>query len=331
VEHYVSQQKNQLLDSLENQVRFSRLVAVIVGDRGVGKSFLLLALQTRLEQEVLIARVDASLAMTEDQLKKTISLQLGLSWQDSDTPLEQQIKTNLDQKVLIAIDNAHRLSSSCQNYVLELNQNQLEFSESVIFILLAGSNSLPSMISETETHAQHQDMCVVFQVEPILQNETRPLIAALGHSNIATLDGLYDEKKLNYFWQLSKGNPAELNYHVSRWVAEQSPTKAVELTQETPSSYGRSFLYVIIATVLMTVLIYQKEINEIITVTDPSESYADKKSPADSKIEILRQPSDPAILVNKKKKIEDAAPEITKELTSVKICQYEKIPKRNTR
>jgi len=254
VEHYVSQQKKQLLDSLENQVRFSRLVAVIVGDRGVGKSFLLMELQARLEQEVLIARVDASLAMAEDQLKKTISLQLGLSWQDSDTPLEQQIKNNLSQKVLIAIDNAHRLSSSCQNYVLELNQNQLGFSESVIFILLAGDNSLPSMISETETHAQHQDMCVVFQVEPILENETQPLIAAFGHSATTALDGLYDEKKIRYFWQLSKGNPAELNYHVSRWVAEHSPAQSIELTQETSSSYGRSILYVIIAITLMVVL-----------------------------------------------------------------------------
>jgi len=289
VEHYISQKKNQLLDSLENQVRFSQLVAIVVGDKGVGKSFLLMELQSRLEQEVLTARVDASLAMTEDQLEKTISLQLGLSWQDSEIPLEQRIKNDLGQKVLIAVDDAHRLSSSCLNFILTLNQKQLEFRESVIFILLAGDNSLPALIKETDTYSQHQDMCVVFPVEPVEKSETQALIAAMDPDPLISAKGLYEQKKLDYFWQLSKGNPAELNYHVSRWIAEQSSSQPSEILQEEPVSYLRSFSYLLVAITLMSVLVFQEEINHFISISNAVTQNEETKANADNKIEILRQ------------------------------------------
>ena len=292
MEHYISQQKNQLLDSLENQVRFSQLVAIVVGDKGVGKSFLLMELQSRLEQEVLTARVDASLAMTEEQLEKTISLQLGLSWQDSETPLEQRIKNDLGQKVLIAIDDAHRLSSSCLNFILMLNQNQLEFRESVIFILLAGDNSLPALIKQTDTYSLHQDMCVVFQVEPVERNETQPLIAAMDPDPLISVQGLYKQKKLDYFWQLSKGNPAELNYHVSRWIAEHSSPQPSEILAEQPTSYLRSFLYLLVAITLMSVLIFQDELNQFISSSNSSQENGVSIAGTDKKIEILRETHD---------------------------------------
>jgi len=271
VDIFISQQKNQLLDSLENQVRFSQLVAVIIGEKGIGKSFLLECLQKRLEDEVLIARVDASLAMSEDQLDKTISLQLGLSWQESDTPIEQRIKNDLSQKVLIAVDNAHLMSNSCLNFILQLNQNQLEFQESVLFVILAGESTLPKMINQTETFGHHQEMCVVFQIEPVVLSETQPLMEAFGHHNIDVIDGLYDEKKIDYFWQLSKGNPAELNYHLSRWLTENSPTKVVEVVQQESGSFFKSMLYVSIAVGLMAVLFFQEDINRWISTEQSSE------------------------------------------------------------
>ena len=292
MEHYISQQKSQLLDSLENQVRFSQLVAVVVGDKGVGKSFLLMELQSRLEEEVLVARVDASLAMTEDQLEKTISLQLGLSWQDSEVRLEQRIKNDLTQKVLITIDDAHQLSNSCLNFILMLNQNQLEFRESVIFILLAGDNSLPALIKITDTYSLHQDMCVVFRVEPIEQNETQALIGEMDPDPIISAKGLYEEKKLDYFWQLSKGNPAELNYHVSRWLAEQSSSEPDEILTDEPVSYFRSFLYFLAAIVLMSVLIFQDEINQLISSSNSTSQNQKLKAGKDTELETLRPESD---------------------------------------
>lgn len=258
---YISQQKIQLLDSLENQVYFSKLVAVLVGDKGIGKTFFLEQLLSRLNSNITIANIDASLSMSEDQLDKTISLQLGLSWQKTDTSLNNRINNDIDQKVLVIIDDAHLLSSHCLNYVLKLNQDQSDKAESNLFIILAGDNRLPNMLSRTDVFSVHQDMCVVFQIECIEQNEILHLIAHFSQASSDSIEGLYSTKKLINFWKLSKGNPAELNYHLFKELDEYSPIKLVDVKNNEPTSYFKSILYVLIAVVLLSVLIFQKEIN----------------------------------------------------------------------
>lgn len=278
METYISQQKKQLLDSLENQVRFSQLVAVIVGEIGIGKTFLIQQLQQRLEDEISIASIDASLAMTEDQLEKTISLQLGLHWQESEVSLEQQVQNDLQQKVLISIDDAQLLSASCLDFILQLNQKQLQLQESVLFILLSGDISLPSLINETSTFKQHQEMCVVFQIEPIQQHETKAMVTDLCQHRSEWLDDLYEDKKLIYFWQLSNGNPAELNYHLSRWLEENSKSEIVEIKTDEKTSYVRSVFYVVIAGALVATLFYQSDINHWIASGNEGDHVIDKKS-----------------------------------------------------
>lgn len=265
VELYISQQKSQLLDSLETQVRFSQLVALIVGEKGIGKSFLLEQLQNRLKNEIAVASVDASLAMSEDQLDKTISLQLGLSWQESELDISQRINDAHSQKVLICIDDAHLLSQNCIEFILKLNQSQLNESESKLFILLVGDKNLPRIISKTKTFTQHPDMCVVFEIEPIQKSETSQVIESLSHSNSDTLKGLKDNAKLDYFWQLSKGNPAELNYHVSRWLDDHSPTQVVEIKSQNQGTYVKASIYALLVIGLVSMLVYQDDINQWIT------------------------------------------------------------------
>jgi len=290
VEAYVSQQKNQLLDSLENQVRFSQLVAVVTGDKGIGKSFLVEQLQKRVESDVLVAAIDASLAMNQEQLAQSISLQLGLSWQEAPADLELRIQQELSQKVLIAIDDAHLLSASCLEYLLQLNQNQLKLDESVLFVLLAGDISLPGIISELKIFEEHQDMCVVFQINPIRQHETQAMLADFSHDDLVLIDELSDEKKLNYFWQLSKGNPAELQYHLNRWLEENSSTEIVEVSSAEKTSYLKSAMYVVIAVVLLTALIFQDNINSWVGTNDkqPPVEIVNEKSEI-SKSEVLNE------------------------------------------
>lgn len=270
METYISQQKNQLLDSLENQVRFSQLVAVVVGAKGIGKSFLIEELHRRLENDVLHAKIDAGLAMSEDQLEKTISLQLGLNWQNSEVDLQRRIQNELTTKVLITIDDAHLLSNSCLDFILQLNQNQLQLQESILFILLAGDPDLPGLIKQTAIFSQHLEMCVVFQIEPILQNETKTMVAEFGHLSDPQLDKLYDAKKLDYFWQLSKGNPAELFYHLSRWIEENSPTEIVKVKTSEKTTYLKGMLYGSIVIVLIITLFFQQQINQWITQKETS-------------------------------------------------------------
>jgi len=273
MENYISLQKSQLLDSLENQVRFSQLVAVLVGEKGIGKSYTLEQLQKRLDDEICIAHIDASMEIQEDQLQKVICLQLGLPSEltnnieqsDNVQHIEKSIRTHLRKKALISIDNAHLLSNESLDNLLQLNQSQINHQESVLFLLLAGDESLPKNISFTNTFKNHQEMCVVFQLEAIEKSEVGSLVAAISNLSLEEVEERYGAKQLEYFWQLSKGIPAEVEYQVSRWKSETSE-EAINIDEivEENTSYWRGIIYLVLGILFVSILFYQDEINQLI-------------------------------------------------------------------
>ncbi|MGB0494767.1 MAG: AAA family ATPase [Kangiellaceae bacterium] len=281
MENYISLQKSQLLDSLENQVRFSQLVAVLVGEKGIGKSFTLDQLQERLANEVHIAQIDAAMEIEETQLQKVICLQLGLPSgpQDNFEYIEQSIRTNLRKKALISIDNAHLLSNKSLNSLLGLNQNQINHQESVLFLLLSGDESLPKNISFTNTFKKHQEMCVVFQLEAIEKSEVAPMVSSLSHLSLDEVEEAYGTKQLDYFWQLSKGIPAELEYQVSRWQSDLVEEKVdLQQTEVAETSYWKSLVYLVLGVTFASILFYQDEINQLITPDEISDHKVDSES-----------------------------------------------------
>lgn len=288
MENYISLQKSQLLDSLENQVRFSQLVAVLVGEKGIGKTYTLEQLQKRLGDEICVAHIDASIEIQDEQLQKVICLQLGLPSDQFDSleHIEKSIRTHLRKKALICIDNAHLLANESLNSLLKLNQSQISHQESVLFLLLAGDESLPKNISFTSTFKSHQEMCVVFQLEAIEKSEVASLVATISRLKIEEVDETYGAKQLEYFWQLSKGIPAELEYQVSRWQSEvpevQSNLDEVVLEN---TSYWRAIVYLALGIVFVSILFYQDEINQLITPEQKEEISInnDVKNQLDSK------------------------------------------------
>jgi len=287
MENYISLQKSQLLDSLENQVRFSQLVAVLVGEKGIGKSYTLEQLHQRLSDEICIAHIDASLDIQEDQLQKVICLQLGLPSQqlDSVEHIEKSIRNNLRKKALISIDNAHLLSNDSLNSLLQLNQSQINHQESVLFLLLAGDESLPKNISFTNTFKQHQEMCVVFQLEAIEKSEVSSLVAAISQLNIDEIEGTFGSKQLDYFWQLSKGIPAELEYQVSRWQSGLPKEQAnAEAIPQEKTSYWKAIVYLALGVIFVSILFYQDEINKIISPDSNTSESSAILTPAQDKL-----------------------------------------------
>ena len=148
---YVSLHKCQLLDSLENQVLFADLTSVIVGHKGYGKSFLLEQLHKRLDGQVYVSQIQADSVMTPAQLEKSISLQLGLSWQASEQSLVEKINSTLEQRILLTVDDAHLLSLYCLDFLLGL-VNKLNEQQNLIYIVLAGESNLAKKLNATPAH-----------------------------------------------------------------------------------------------------------------------------------------------------------------------------------
>jgi len=269
---YISLHKSQLLDSLENQVLYADLASVILGEDGIGKSFFIGQLHARLAGSVYSVQIEADPQMTLAQFEKTICLQLGLSWQDSAGGLIEKIESDLDQRVLVTIDSAQRLSHSMLEFLVSLVLQQFSSRKTSVYFVFVGQAALAEKIAETAALKENPQICVVFELKPFEVHECKNLIAYFQSLDLGTTEALYDEQKQKYFWQLSHGVPGELQKQLERWL--EATRKKEPVTPKNPAKrqYWLATIYASLAAILISALIYQKEINQLIT---PSSSTTD--------------------------------------------------------
>jgi len=262
---YISLHKNQLLDSLENQVLYADLASVILGDDGIGKSFFIEQLHARLAGSVYSVQIDADPQMTLAQFEKTICLQLGLSWQASAGGLIEKIESDLDQRVLVTIDSAQRLSHSMLEFLVSLVLQQFSSRKTSVYFVFVGQASLAEKIAETAALKENPQICVVFELKPFEVHECKNLIAHFQSLDLGTAEALYDEQKQKYFWQLSHGVPGELQKQLERWLEATREKEPVTPKNPAKRQYWLAAIYASLAAILISALIYQKEINQLIT------------------------------------------------------------------
>jgi type II secretory pathway predicted ATPase ExeA/septal ring-binding cell division protein DamX len=288
---YVSIHKSQLLDSLENQVLYADLTSVIIGSKGFGKSFLLKELHSRLDGQVYISQIEADSVMTPAQLDKSISLQLGLSWQENGQSLLDKISESLEQRILLTVDDAHLLSLYCLDYLLGL-MSQLNEQQNLFFIVLAGEATLAKKLNATPKLKSNPNLCVVFELQPFEESETKLLISDFNATTENKIDKLFDTQKISYFWQLSHGNPAELSDLLMRWKLEtNSQLSSEQLDNENQRPKRQiilSVVYSIFALILVFALIYQDDINKAL---EPDIAKELKPDRANSKLKLRSKSS----------------------------------------
>ncbi|MCW8879733.1 MAG: AAA family ATPase [Kangiellaceae bacterium] len=277
---YISSHKSQLIDSLENQILYADLACVVVGEKGIGKSFLLDKIRERVRSEVFVSEIQATPNLTPLQLEQSICLQLGLGWQDKSSSLLRKIESELARRVLLTIDDAHLLSLDCLQYLMENAARQLLSKKTNMFILLTGEANIASKLSETSILKENPNICALFELLPIDESETKYLVADFQAVDVGSVEALYESQKLNYFWQLSKGIPGDLAHHVERWVSQDENKAPTQSESAKPfTSYFVSLGYGTIAGLLILALIYQDEINRAINPSDKLQVTEEQKAP----------------------------------------------------
>jgi len=322
---YVSLHKSQLLDSLENQVLYADLTSIIVGRKGIGKSFFLNQLLLRLDGQVYVSQIEATSVLTPTQLEKSISLQLGLSWQETDKSLLEQISTNLSQRILLIIDDAHLLSLDCLESLLSLVNLSETNNQNPVYLVLAGESNLANKLNETLALSQNPNLCVVFELQPVEVSETKNLFADFQSLQVDKIETLYDEQKLNNFWQLSHVIPGDLEFQLNRWLKEikinnEVKIKEIDRLDDTAHSlpkkqYLLAVGYILLACILVLALIYQDEINGVIT---PNEEFSIKTPDSSDYLESQESKVNTTSQVNSNELLNDKDEFITG-LTSSKV------------
>ncbi len=261
---YTTSHKLQLIDSIENQILYANIVCVLIGEEGQGKSYLLEKIKRKVNADVFISEVTAEQNLTPEQIEKTVCLQLGLSWQQSDKTLAEKISQNSERRTLLTVDDAHLLSKESLNYLLQNIQEQLESGQNHLFLLLTGEASLASKLNNTNTLNLNPNLCALFELNNFAEEETINLLADFQNSNTETIGTIFDEQKISYFYQLSTGNPGKLEYQASRWMNEAGEPKTHQKSAENKHQYFSAIGYGVIAVLLVLALIYQDKINQLI-------------------------------------------------------------------
>lgn len=262
---YVTLNKSQLLDSLENQVFYANLVSVIIGASGLGKTFVIDQLIERVsKQQLTIINIDASANLTQFQLSAKIKSQLSDNPDSLQEHFTQQAKSENSQRVLLILDNAHLMPEQHLDFLLSLARIQQAEQKSPLYLLLAGEPSLAATLNETTTLKQHPQTCVVFELDKFTEDESKHLIADFLSLDVASVEANYDEQKLNFFWQLSKGNPGKLKKQIQRWVDETAFNQQGDVKTNKRKQYLLAVVYSSIALVLILVLVFEQEVNQAI-------------------------------------------------------------------
>ncbi len=260
---YITSHKQQLLDSIENQVLYANIGCVLVGSEGIGKSFTLEQIRSRVRSEVFTSEIIAEPVMTQAQIEKTMCLQLGLSWQDSDSNITQKISENSERRTLLTIDDAHLLSPACLEFIVSLINEQVSKKDCTLFVILAGDVSLAKNLNETPSLRANPNLCALFELEPFDKQETTSLVADFQNTDEATVEAIYDKQKLEYFWQLSDGIPGKLEYQIRRWLEQEDSSDGS--SPRSNFGYLSAVGYGVVAVLLIVALLYQKQINNLIS------------------------------------------------------------------
>ena len=265
---YITSQKQQLLDSIENQVLYANIGCVLVGREGIGKSFTLEQIRSRVRSEVFISEIVAEAVMTQAQIEKTICLQLGLGWQDDNKSIAQKISENSERRTLLTIDNAHLLSPACLEFVVSLISEQAASQTPSLFIILAGNISLAKHLNETPSLRANPNLCALFELTTFEKNETLSLVADFQKTDESTIEAIYDKQKLEYFWQLSEGVPGKLEYQIERWLDKDEGKVGNQKTSK--FGYLSAVGYGVVAVILIVALLFQDQINDAISPSKPT-------------------------------------------------------------
>ncbi len=300
---YVSLQKSQLLNSLENQVLYSDICSVITGQEGLGKSFLVQQLVCRVNEKVHCSQIEAVAELSVEQLEKTIALQVGLSWESEKSSLIERFNSQLESRVLLIIDDAQFLTLACLEYLISLTGNRAAPTNSKIFIILLGEPELVTLLQQTQPLQENPELFAAFELEPIQVQEAKYLIAEFQSIEVGEVESLYDAELLAKFWLSAQGNPAEIIQKFNLWsqqsngniepvidndrteqeaVIDSSSSSESSLVQfsrdnakesivakeKTVKEYALIALYSFVAVCLIMILVYQDEINLAIEASE---------------------------------------------------------------
>jgi type II secretory pathway predicted ATPase ExeA/tetratricopeptide (TPR) repeat protein len=212
---WLGEKHKEALATLKYGVVDQKGFLLVSGDVGTGKTTLINALLEGIEEDTLVANItDPALDLVEFFNFVALSFNIPKKFDskiDFIVYFSQFLKKvySENKNVLLIIDEAHRLSKEVLEHIRLLSNIELP-EEKLINIFFVGQNEINQTLALPECRALRQRISLVYQIEPLSENET---LAYIKHrlKVAGTEKNIFTQNAVREIYHFSKGYPRLIN------------------------------------------------------------------------------------------------------------------------
>ena len=212
---WLGEKHKEALATLKYGVIDQKGFLLVTGDVGTGKTTLINALLENIENDTLVANItDPALNLIEFFNFVALSFNIPKKFNnkiDFIVYFSQFLKKvySENRSVLLIIDEVHRLSKDVLEHIRLLSNIELP-EEKLINIFFVGQNEINQTLALPECRALRQRISLVYQIEPLSENET---LAYIKHrlKVAGTEKNIFTQNAVQEIYHFSKGYPRLIN------------------------------------------------------------------------------------------------------------------------
>jgi type II secretory pathway predicted ATPase ExeA len=276
--YYAEPSRTQRLDMLLHLTQYSQEILLVTGPEGIGKTTMLHQFQKKAPGEWKVSAINAHPMMDQEQLMYRICHGLKLA---VDSPnysvavsnLKRRLESMLaeSQTVIIAIDNAHILSTGALAFLVDLAKTRNLKSGTNVRILLFAEPQIKIQLASTELEGKQKNLIRKIDLPPFSEDQTGKLIRNRVRMAGLHANNTFTPNAINKIYKQSKGIPGDIVELAHRVLFEMTPIKRRTKPRPLPSeksakkrssSVGLA-LGLVAAVLVVFLLLFQKEINTL--------------------------------------------------------------------
>ncbi|TDY03964.1 SPOR domain-containing protein [Thiohalophilus thiocyanatoxydans] len=263
---YLDEARRQLLDDLQQLTRYSRLMLLVIGERGSGKSSLKQHFIHQADEAYLISDVAAHPMMDADELLSDIARGFGLNdLPASPSELQDMLYRYLagmqgDRVPVLLVDDAHELPREALEalfYLADAEGGEGQLLRSVLFC----EPAIEVMLESTAFQPFRDQVTRRVHLAPLDEAQTAEYIRH--HLAVAGLDGTspFTPQAIRRIHQSSGGLPARINDAAHQLLAGEEPDGAVDPAPEGPPgsrkpAWNRRYVAAAVGMVLLIAIVF---------------------------------------------------------------------------
>ncbi len=214
---YLDAERLQRLNMLEHLTRYSELLLIITGPKGIGKSSLLQRFVLNTDEDTRVSQVNASPMMDANALLQSIARGFGLNPPDDDpVALQDALYHHLanlhhqEKTPLLVIDDAHVLPQAALETLFNLADAEAS-DGNLLRIILFSDPQIETMLQSPAIRGLRERVTHSMAIPPLDEEQT---VGYIRHRlQVAGLQGNlpFSSKELHKIFRNSAGIPARIN------------------------------------------------------------------------------------------------------------------------